>query len=105
VHKRLGCAHGVDTGEKATHPFQHLKIVQFRMSATALRADAEGKTGVVVQVLTIQHQGADDGDFCLHQFKAEVVFFLDLCIRPALGAVELDDDGTGSCGITRQTML
>ena len=84
-------AHGVDAGQEAADPFQHLEVVQLRPAPAAPGADGEGECAVLVQGLAVQHQRPHGRDFSGHQLGGEGVFFQDLRVAPAAGAVELGD--------------
>ena len=83
---------GMDACQKATDPLQHLTVVKLRRAATTARAHAKSKPAKVVQGLPPQHQWAHRRNFIGHQLGGKVVFFLDLCIGPAFGTVELGNN-------------
>ena len=82
-------AHTVDTGQKATHPLQHLAIVQLRGASTAARAHAEVKASEGVQRGTLQMHRPNDGYLGVHQLLGEGVLFQNLISAPALRPVKL----------------
>jgi hypothetical protein len=88
-----GSADGVDAGQKPADPFQHLEIVQLGRATAAPGADAEGKAAEAVQGAPFQHQRGNHRDLSGGQLAGKRVFFLDLCLAPAFGPVELGDDG------------
>ena len=82
-------AHGVDACQKPADPLQHVQIVQFRRPPPAARADAERKPVEMMQRAPFQHQGPDGGHLGGHQLGGKGVFFQNLGVAPALGAVKL----------------
>ena len=84
--------HGVDAGQKAACPFQHLPVVQLGAAPAAPGTDAEQKARMLMHGLPLQHQRRNHGNFPVRQLLGEGVLFLDLDAAPAAGAVELGDD-------------
>jgi len=93
LQERASRAHGVDAGQKAADPFEHVSIIQLRGTTTAQGADREIETRALVQSLTIQHQGGDHRHFCCQQFGGKVVLFLNLFATPAARPIKLQDHG------------
>jgi len=93
VHKRLGRAHGVDTGQKAANPLEHIQVVQLGRTTTAQGADRKIKTRAGVQGLAIQYQRGHHRHFGRQEFSGKVVFFLNLWAAPATGSVKLENNG------------
>ena len=90
VRKGLGRALGVDAGQKATYPLQHLEIIQLRRATTAQRADRKIKACRWVQGLPIQGHRCHHRHLGGHQLGGKVVLFLNLHTTPAARPVKLE---------------
>src|SRR5690606_33911335 len=74
---------------------QRVEIIEIGRMPALARIERKTKTGELTQgFFLFIAQGRDDGDFQLQQGAGKVVLFLNLCVAPAFGAVELGDQRT-----------
>src|SRR5690606_13424976 len=78
-----------DADNKMPKPLHILEVLQFRPAATPARTHRKGEAAKMVQGGALYAQRGHGGYLGRDQFLGKSVFFGDLRITPAPGAVEL----------------
>ena len=87
---RLDRTDGMDAADEAPHPFQRIRVVQFRRPSAAAREDGEAEALEFVQGAPIDGHGRHHWNFMFDQFGHEGMVFQDGVVAPAVRTVELD---------------
>jgi len=77
----------VDAADEAADPFQGFRVLELGRTAAATRINRHAESGVRPRFRAADRR--DHGNLALRQLARELVFFIDLRVAPAAGAIEL----------------
>ena len=94
--ERLDAAHGMDSADEATDPFQGRTIVELRSPAAALGVDRKAKAREGGERASVRERDRrHDRNFTVRELAGESVLLEDLRVGPARRPIELCDDRGG----------
>ncbi|MNN58151.1 hypothetical protein D3C81_1731830 [compost metagenome] len=72
-------------------PLHLIDIIRLKLAPTQARENSKEISLMREQRLVIKLNRCGDRDVVIHQIESELVLFLNLLRRPALGTIEFDD--------------